>query len=396
MKRIAFVVQRAGREVNGGSESHCLSIATRMSAHWQVEILTTCALDYMTWNNYYPEGVEQIDGVTVRRFPVESQRDVEYFNQLSMKYHNYPMKMSVTEGKEWMHVQGPWSPDLLDYIKFHQKDYDVFIFFTYLYATTYFGLPLVLDRAILVPTAHDEWPIYLRIWDEFFHKPKFFIFNTPEERDFLIRRFPKVSYKGRVVGITVDRPDDISAERFRKKFGIQEPFLLYIGRIDPSKGCDHLFDYFLDLRKNETVARKLVLLGKAVMPIPNHPDILSLGFVDEQTKWDAIKACDLLIMPSPYESLSMVLLEAWSVGRPVLVNGACDVLVGQSRRAQGGLWYTNREEFRVAIEMMDSPTREILGRQGQLFVEQEYNWANIERAYLDSVAFILKESQGNS
>jgi glycosyltransferase involved in cell wall biosynthesis len=155
-----------------------------------------------------------------------------------------------------------------------------------------------------------------------------------------------------------------------------------MGRVDPSKGCEELFRYFMQLRSHESSSRKLVLLGKPTMPIPKHPDIIALGFVDEQTKWNALAACDLLVMPSPYESLSIALLEAWAVGKAVLVNGKCDVLVGQCRRAQGGLWYVNKEEFQVAIEKMDKQVRNQLGLQGKVFVKTNYNWSTIEHEYL--------------
>lgn len=125
------------------------------------------------------------------------------------------------------------------------------------------------------------------------------------------------------------------------------------------------------------------------MPIPNHPDIIDLGFVDEQTKWNALAACDLLVMPSPYESLSIVLLEAWAVGKPVLVNGKCDVLIGQSRRAQGGLWYTNKDEFQVVLEKMDEEVRKQLGLQGKSFVETNYVWSKIESKYLELIQELI-------
>jgi glycosyltransferase involved in cell wall biosynthesis len=204
-------------------------------------------------------------------------------------------------------------------------------------------------------------------------------------------RFPKVSLDGPVAGVAVEPPLAYSAENFRQQYNIYDPFLLYIGRVDPSKGCEELFDYFIKLRfaksntaslPQEPSSRKLVLLGKPTMAIPSHPDIIALGFVDEQTKWDTLTACDLLIMPSPYESLSIVLLEAWAVGKPVLVNGRCDVLVGQCRRAQGGLWYASKDEFQVAIEKMNKPVRNQLGLQGKSFVEKNYVWSNIESKYL--------------
>jgi len=380
--RVAFVVQRCGLEVNGGAETHCLKIAQRMSNYWDTEILTTCALDYMTWENYYQPGVAEISGIKIRRFPVAQKRDITKFNHLSEQIYPRLGKASIQKQEKWMQLQGPLSPDLIAYVKQNEHKYDAFIFFTYLYATTYLTLPFVAQKAYLAPLAHDEWPIYMSIWDSFFEKPRGFIFNTIEERNFLEARFPKASLKGSVIGVAVEPPSVYKPEQFRQKYNIDTPFLLYIGRIDPSKGCEELFSYFMALRSQEVTARKLVLLGKSTMPIPQHPDIMTLGFVDEQTKWDALAACDLLVMPSPYESLSMVLLEAWAVSKPVLVNGRCDVLVGQCRRSHGGLWYTTEDEFKVAIEKMDKQVRNQLGLQGKYFVERNYIWSKIEQDYL--------------
>jgi glycosyltransferase involved in cell wall biosynthesis len=222
----------------------------------------------------------------------------------------------------------------------------------------------------------------MSIWNQFFEKPRGFIFNTIEERDFIKTRFPNVNGESPIAGVAVEPPETCRAESFRRKYNIYDPFLLYIGRIDPSKGCEELLCYFMKLRSQESNPRKLVLLGKPTMPIPNHADIMALGFVDEQTKWDALAACELLVMPSPYESLSIVLLEAWAVGKPVLVNGKCDVLVGQCRRAQGGLWYTSQDEFHVALEKMDEPIRNQLGWQGKQFIQKSYTWSAIENSYL--------------
>ncbi|MCP2727772.1 glycosyltransferase family 4 protein [Limnofasciculus baicalensis] len=383
MTKVAFIVQRCGLEVNGGAEYLCLKIAQRMSQYWDTEILTTCALDYMTWQNYYSPGMAEVSGVKVRRFPVAQQRDIELFNQLSEKLYPRIKEASIDEQEAWMVAQGPWSLDLIDYVKKYQDEYDAFIFFTYLYATTYFVLPLVASKAYLAPLAHNEWPIYMGMWDKLFAKPRGFIFNTLEERDFVKARFPKVNCEGPVAGIAVQPPEVYSAADFRQEYNINEPFMLYIGRVDPSKGCEELFRYFMELRCQKSGISKLVLLGKPTMPIPDCPDIIPLGFVDEQTKWNALAACELLVMPSPYESLSMVLLEAWAVGKPVLVNGKCDVLVGQCRRSHGGLWYINKDEFLVALDMMDERVRSQLGLQGKVFVEQNYIWSKIELDYLN-------------
>lgn len=383
MKKVAFVVQRCGIEVNGGAEFLCRRIAERMSQYWDVEILTTCALDYMTWEDYYQPGLLEVNGVKIRRFPVDRPRDVESFNQFCGRLELRAKEASVEEQEAWMKAQGPYSSKLMNYIEQHEPNYDAFIFFTYLYATTYFLLPKVQHKAFLAPCAHDEWPIYMSTWDFFFKKPRGFIFNTLEEKQFLQSRFFHIGIEGEVAGVAVDPPESWSADRFRQQYRIEEPFLLYVGRIDLSKGCGTLFENFMKLRATESTPRKLVLLGKSAMSVPHHPDIVPLGFVDEQTKWDALSACDLLVMPSPYESLSMVLLEAWMLGKPVLVNGGCEVLVGQCRRSQGGLWHTNYYEFQAALNIMSTTVKRQLGIQGKRFVETYYSWGDIEKKYLN-------------
>ena len=383
MKKVAFVVQRCGLEVNGGSESLCLQVADHMSKYWDTEILTTCALDnYMTWENQYPAGIEKVGETLIHRFPVDRPRVVDEFNRLSDMIHSRLSEAGMAEQENWMRAQGPISSELTDFIRDRRDDYDAFIFFTYLYATTYFSLPLVQDKAFLVPAGHDEWPIHLSMWDDFFLKPKGFMFLTIEEKEFLQARFPAAGLEGPVSGIGVDIPRTCDAGRFLKAHGISPPFLLYMGRIDPSKGCGDLFRFFTELRRMDKSNMKLVLLGKPAMPVPEHPDIISLGYVDEQTKFDALAACDWLVNPSPYESLSIVLLEAWSVGTPVLVTEKADVLVGQCRRSNGGLWYRDFSEFRHILLKTGKEIRAILGRQGRRFVTDNYSWGSIESKYL--------------
>ena len=392
-RKVAFVVQRCGLEVNGGAEAHCLAIAQRMSVFWETEILTTCAVDYVTWEDFYPPGEERIGKVLIHRFPVAASRVTETFNRISAKINENRSSTAVKEEEEeaWMQAQGPWCPELVRYIETHSSEYDAFIFFTYLYWPTVMGLPKVADRAILVPLAHDEWTIYLGIFRRLFSRVKRFIFNTIEERQLLQRLFPESRLEGPVVGVSVDRALEVDPLRFRLEHSIEDGFLLYVGRIDPSKGCEELFEFFLRSRNEGRSPSKLVLLGKPVMPIPVHPDIITLGFVSEQTKWDALAACEALVMPSVNESLSMVLLEAWSVGKPVIVNGRCEVLVGQCRRSNGGLWYSNYQEWAEIFACLQAGrVSNVLGRQGWRFVREHYSWPSIERAYLESVEAIVE------
>ena len=382
MLKVAFIVPRCGLEVNGGAESLCLQVAQRMSRHWRTEVLTTCALDYMSWANHYPVGAEVIGGVTVRRFAVDAPRDVESFNRLSSELHPRQRDCSMDEQEAWMRAQGPMSRGLAVFIDSHRDEYDAFIFFTYLYATTYFLLPLVKEKAWLVPLAHEEWPIYFPMWEWLFVLPRGLIFSTDEERDFLHHRFFNTLSLGPTVGVGIEPPAVTDPVAFRKKHKLNELFLLYVGRIDASKGCGELFDYFRRLQKVDSTPRKLVLIGCEVMPIPNQENIIHLGIVDEQTKWDAMAACDWLIVPSRYESLSMVLLETWAVGRPAIVTSKCAVLVGHCRKANAGLWYSDFEEFCGIFSMVNDVAKCAMGQQGAAYVQANYNWEIVEQKYL--------------
>jgi len=381
--RIAFVVQRYGLEVNGGSEAYCRFLAERMAKTHHVDVLTTRAIDYVTWKDEYPEGAVDINGVTVRRFGVDYPRNTLEFDKASQRVFGGPHK--AEDEIRWMKLQGPYSSRLIEYLAEKRAAYDVFIFVTYLYCTTYFGLPLVSDRALLIPTAHDEPPIYLGIFDELISKARFLLYLTPEERSFLQRRFPQYDLKGEVVGLGVDplpelEPDPLW-EQILGRIG-NCPFILYVGRIDESKGCKTLLEYFERyVAESARQNLKLVMVGRPVMPVPDHPQLVAPGFLPESTKLHAINNCRLMVLPSPYESLCIAALEAWMLRKPVLANGNCAVLRGQCIRSNGGLWYTDYEEFREGMNCLldDDSLAVTLGRQGEMFVRSHYTWQEVER-----------------
>ena len=383
--RIAFVTQRCGLEVNGGAESLCLQIGLHMSAHWDVEIITTCALDYVRWENHYPEGLETVEGVSIRRFAVNEPRESKHFDALSAELVAKGSSASLDKQEDWMRAQGPISAELLRFLEENRTDYSAFIFFGYLYATTYFGLPLVKDRAYLAPLAHDEWPIYFPMWDAIFSLPQGFIFQTPEELIFLQERFPAIALEGPISGIGIETPKRLDPARFRESYCLLQPFLLYAGRIDASKGCDEMFAWFLGRTQTNLPPYKLVLIGRETLPVPFADNIVYLGFVSEEEKWNAMAACDWMILPSRYESLSISLLETWAAGRPCLVNAGSEVLRGHCQRANGGFWFRNWEECESLLRSVDDKTKTMLGRQGRDYVRNNYSWSRIESEFLHTI-----------
>ncbi|MCX6565140.1 MAG: glycosyltransferase family 4 protein [Candidatus Aminicenantes bacterium] len=389
--KIAFVVQRYGLEINGGAELHCRWVAEHMARHWDVEVLTTRAHDYVTWADQYPAGTETINGIAVRRFSVPKPRSPERFGWLQ----NFILEHEHTERDElaWLEEEGPKSPDLLAFIRSHAAAYDYFIFFSYRYWHSYRGIRAVPGKAILVPTAEHDPVIDLKIFRDLFRLPRAFIYNSEEEREMIQTISGNQAVPGLVVGVGTEVPDDSVAERFRKNHRIEKPYLLYLGRIDQNKGFPQLFQYFLRFKKETGSDVGLVLIGNSILPIPDHPDIFALGFRPEQDKFDALAGAEALIMPSFYESLSMVTLEAWALGRPVIANARCEVLQGQCRRSNGGLTYENYPEFRESLKLLlaSDRLRRALGDHGRRYFEANYTWDIIEGKYLEIVSRLGRE-----
>lgn len=379
---IAFVVQRYGLEINGGAELHCRWVAEHLRKYMPVEVLTSCAYDYITWRNHYPEGEEVINDVRVRRFPVTKPRSPEKFGRLQ----NYILEREHREKDEmaWLEEEGPTSPKLIHFIRKHESDYDYFIFFSYRYYHAYWGIHAVPGKSILVPTAEHDPVIHLKIFRDLFRMPRAFVYNSEEERVMIQTLSRNQSVPGLVVGVGTEVPSSFSAERFRQKHGVDGPYMIYVGRIDQNKGCPHLFDHFLRFKKDTGSDIKLVLIGNTVLKIPSHPDVRHLGFLPEEDKFDALSGAELLVMPSFYESLSMVTLEAWALGRAVLANAHCEVLKGQCQRSNGGLYYENYPEFREALKLLlASPRlRAVLGENGKAYYGANYTWDIIEKKYL--------------
>jgi glycosyltransferase involved in cell wall biosynthesis len=399
MRRLAFVVQRYGDGVTGGSEMMCRSIAERLATHVDLDVLTSCAVDYTTWENRFPAGAETLNGVTVRRFPAAQPREREKLASLSGRVLHQPH--SEKDETEWIRAQGPLVPGLFDYLAANREDYDLFVFFTYLYATTCIGLPLVAGRAILVPTAHDEPPIYLAAYDRVFHEARDLILLTPEERHFVLRRFCFEREVGHLVGGGVEfppdpLPGDPEWDILRGRIG-NSPVVTYVGRISESKGCGQLIDHFLRYIEDRPESNaKLLLAGKTAMNVPAHGSILAPGYISDAVKWLVLQASDIVVAPSPYESLCIAALEGWASAKPVLANGRSEVLRGQCVRSQGGLWYRDYREFRVCMDRLlsDQALGKQLGRQGRGYVEEHHRWDDVARRYLDVLEASAAEMAG--
>jgi glycosyltransferase involved in cell wall biosynthesis len=389
--KVAVVVQRYGPDINGGAELHARYIAEHLARHADVEVLTTCATDYVTWRNERAAGAETINGVPVRRFRVKRERDPETFGRQSERV--FEERHSIADELAWIDAEGPTSPALIAHIRGRAADYDYFLFFSYRYYHAYHGARAAASRAVLVPTAERDEAIGLAIFKQLFRGVRAVMYNSPEERAMIDAASGNHDVPGVVVGVGSDVPNNAQPNRFRQKYNLRGPFAIYVGRIDQNKGCKELFEFFQGYLRDESGKLSLILIGNSLLPIPQHPRIRHLGFVDDVDKFDAMAAADLLIMPSYFESLSMVALEAWALGKAVLVNGKCDVLKGQCIRSNAGLYYESYAEFVETLHAIETNRwlAAALGRNGRQFFRDSYDWSVIERKYLDTFKRLKKE-----
>jgi glycosyltransferase involved in cell wall biosynthesis len=389
--KLAVVVQRYGLAINGGAELHARYVAEHLARHAEVDVLTTCAEDYVTWGNQLPPGLQTINGVRVHRFPVSHERNALEFARHSDRV--FERRHSIRDELAWLDSEGPASPLLIRHLAKHESTYDFCIFFSYRYFHAYHGVRAVPLRAILVPTAERDPVIGLSIFGPIFRGVRALMYNSPEERQMIEAASGNHDVVSEVVGIGSEIPANAQPGRFRQKFDIRGPFAVYVGRIDENKGCKELFRYFDTYLKTRSDKLTLVLIGQARLQIPEHPRIRHLGFLDDSDKFDAIAASELLVVPSYFESLSMVALEAWALGRPVLANAKCDVLKGQCIRSNAGLYYEGELEFVHTLRAI-SENRWLsgaLGRNGRQFFREQYDWPVIERKYLDMLQRLASE-----
>lgn len=381
-RALAFVIQRYGAEVTGGSETLARSLAERLAPDFDVTVFTTCAKDYVTWRNELPAGRSTSGPTEVLRFPVLEERDLDAFNRFSDTLYGRPH--TVDDEMLWLRRQGPYAPELVVELQERREEFRAVLFFTYLYYTTCVGLKAAPDRSILVPTAHDEPPLALSIYRDVFRLPRAFAFLTVPEADLVRSRFDLGQRPWEVAGMGVDLPAAPDIEGFRKRHGLRtQPYLLYAGRIDAGKGCAEMIEHYQAYRDQAAGPLPLLLIGQLNMSVPEVKGVQYLGYLPEDEKRAAVAGASVVVCPSPYESLSIVLLEAMAAGVPALVNGRCEVLRDHCVRSNGGLYYESADEFAAVLELLqrDRSLREALSEAGRRYVRENYRWEAVLEKY---------------
>ncbi len=387
--KLTFVTPRYGTGVIGGAESGARMLAERLSDRpdWEVEVCTSCALDHLTWENVEPPGTSTLNGVTVHRFPTASRRLLDYF-ELDGRLRVSPASASLEEGRRWIALNGPLCPDLVDAVA--STTSDVLACYPYLFATTVDGIAASPVPSVLHPAAHDEPALYLRAFHRSFRDVDGFAYHTRAERDLMEHVFQVGARPQLVLGLGVDEPAG-TGRAGDELLGIPgRPYLCYLGRVDEHKGCGMLAEYFAAYKERHPGPLALAFVGPVSDEAPHHPDVVVTGTVSEGDKWDILAGACTMVTPSAYESFSLVLLEAWTVEVPVLVNAACAATMEHVRRSGGGLWFDSFRSFEVAVDRLtgDMALGRTLASAGHRYTSRYYRWpAIIDRyiAFLEAV-----------
>lgn len=386
MKKIAFVIPWYAEKIPGGAEMETREVAGHLhQAGMDVEILTTCVREFVSdWNeNYYPEGMEIIQGVPVRRFKVR-KRNTQIFDEINLKLMQH---IQPTPQEELVFIQEMInSPDLYTYIASHQEEYTAFVYIPYMFGTTYYGVKACPQKAVLIPCFHDEAYVYMQIYRELYAHAAGMIFNARPELELAERVYDMRHVKKIVMGIGMDVDLQTYPDDFRKKFKIQERFILYAGRKDIGKNVHTLLTYFSEYKKRNPSDLKLVLIGGGDIAIPAsvRQDVIDLGFIDIQDKYNAYGAAEVLCQPSKNESFSLVIMESWLCHRPVLVHEQCAVTKNFTTEAAGGLYFDNYFDFEGCLQYFRQhpETAAMMGRNGGQYVRKHFDWNVITEKYM--------------
>ncbi|AXR59849.1 glycosyltransferase family 4 protein [Leptospira mayottensis] len=436
LKKIAVVSPIFSDKVSGGSEKLIFQLVELLAIDFEITVLTTRSLDYITWKNSIPiqeknsfyEGTNHSKPIRfeektsslggkykVLQFTVEKQRNMERFNRLSKKILESPSLQNKESINHWLIEQGPYVPELIQFIESRKSEYDVFFFVSYLYYPLVFGIPLVAEKSIIIPTFHDEPPAYLPVYKEILTDQSSYSFNTPEELDIFrnVLGYKPSTYSITGMNLNLDQysSDPVSENNYMDhyhKYSLEKnskreetPFLLYVGRVDQGKGFLEMAEWFLEWKKNSKLPHKLKIAGKIASKIPNRiledQNIEFLGFVEEQIKLELLQNCACLINSSPLESFSIVLMEVWLKGKPALVNGRSDVLKGHCLRSNGGLFYFDRKSFFATLDfILDHPKESFeMGINGKKYVEQNFNPKTVREKLLRLIDKTIQKKYAN-
>ena len=368
--RLAFVTPRYGDHILGGAETAVRGLAELLAAQGMaVEVFASCTNNLFDWRNEVPAGCETLRGVTVNRYPVvwqDRKRHVELFARILHNEH-----LSVDEQFEWL-ATGAHSPDLYRALANRGGEFDLFFFAPYPFPLVHYAAAVNPSRSVIWPCLHDEAYAYLAPTHLMLQEGRGLLFNSLPEMELARDQLQVKHARSHVVGVSVPatKPD---GARFRRTCGLQEPFLLYSGRLEGAKNLPLLIDYFAEYKANHPGPLKLVLMGDGPSKKP-HPDLIYIGYQTAETKEDAFAAAIALCQPSVNESFSIVIMESWLAGRPVMVHCECPVTRHHVVESGGGLYFCNYDEFAAGLSLLieDEALSRRMGKAGRQYVLSQH------------------------
>ncbi len=382
--RVAFVLPRYGVDAAGGAEILAQGFVEHLRhSGVDTEVITTCARDHFGWNNHYPPGTADVNGVAVHRFEVNRDRDLHVFAQIQQCI-GAGLEVAMEDQRKWVE-ESVNSRTMYDYIDEHRDDYDFFVFVPYLFGTTFLGSAVCPEKSLLIPTLHDEVYSHLDIFRELFDRVRRVLFISEPEMELGKRLFRIPEERAVFVGFGFPGTIPARPERFREDYGLKDDFLLYVGRREEGKNTPLLTRYFGTYAKRNPGRARLVFLGSGPLEVPDGCEgvIEDLGFLPEEVKYDAHAAASVLCQPSVNESLSIVLMESWLTGVPALVNANCPVTRHHCEKSGGGLYFEDYLEFEESVNMLlgDPGLRRRMGEAGRDYVREVYNWEGALRRF---------------
>jgi glycosyltransferase involved in cell wall biosynthesis len=348
---------------------------------WDVEVFTTCATSAATWSDELAPGESELAGVTVHRHRSVSGRDPRYL-ELNAVIRDDPAGVPDDVARRFVALVGPVCPAVLD--EAASSDCELIALTPYLFWPAVVGAPRLGRRVIFHGAAHDEPELHLPIMREVFQSVGGFAFNSYAERALVERTFPIAQLPASVIGNSVAEGDgDPAMARSELGLAADEPFVLCVGRVERDKGAHALAELWRHYRRGRPQAPRLVLLGPVHEELIGDDDVLVAGRRSEEVKWGALRGCEFLIAPSPWESFSLVVLEAWLAGSPVIVNGRCEATVEHCRRSGGGLWFSDVVEFDVMVDRLlsDDALRDHLAWRGDAYARRQFSWPAVVDRY---------------
>lgn len=387
-EHIAFVSPRFAEGATvGGAETLLRELARQaQAAGRRVTFLATCAVNHFTWANERPAGCAQREGLEVRSFPVDEDRDAGTFLRIQSTISS-GAPVSASDQRLWM-KHSVNSRALIEHLEQEGDRYDRIVLGPYLFGLVFHAAQVHPHKSLLVPCLHDEPFAYQAVMREMFDAVAGCLFNTEPEQNLARRLFQLPEDYGRVVGMGLD-PFDPPGQAPAGLQGLGAPYVLYCGRREPLKGTPLILDYMETFRERTGTDLKVVFTGSGpVEPSPAlAPHVVDLGFVSEDDKQAAMAGATAFIHPSVNESLGIVLLESWLARTPALVHAAGEVLTWQCRSSGGGLWFRNYPEFEEELLLLcrQPELRKAMGEAGRAYVELQYAWPAVRQRLLDAL-----------